>query len=57
MRYRAEIYVDVFADTLEEAEKMVDDFVIKTPNSFQANVCELPHGSEISLDTKEPKSS
>ena len=57
MRYRAEIYVDVFADTLEEAEKMVDDFVIKTPNSFQANVCELPHGSEISLDTKEPKCS
>ena len=57
MRYRTTICVDIFADTLGEAEKMVDDLVIKTPNSFQVDICELPHGSEISLDTKEPKCS
>ena len=49
MRYRAEICVDVFADTKEEAEKRVQDIVLGLPNSFQIAISRLPHGSKISL--------
>ena len=49
MRYRAEICVDVFADTKEEAEKRVQDIVLGLPNSFQIAINRLPHGSKISL--------
>ena len=49
MRYRAEICVDVFADTKEEAEKRVQDIVLGLPNSFQMAINRLPHGSIISL--------
>ena len=49
MRYRAEIAVDVFADTTEEAEKRVQDIVLGLPNSFQIAISRLPHGSKISL--------
>ena len=49
MRYRAEICVDVFADTKEEAEKRVQDIVLGLPNSFSMAISRLPHGSTISL--------
>ena len=49
MRYRATIKVDVWADTLLEAEKKVDDIVLGLPNSFQIALEPLPHGSKISL--------
>ena len=49
MRYRAEICVDVFADTKEEAEKRVQDIVLGLPNSFSMAINRLPHGSKISL--------
>ena len=49
MRYRAEICVDVFADTKEEAEKRVQDIVLGLPNSFSMAISRLPHGSKISL--------
>ena len=50
MRYRAEICVDVFADTKEEAEKRVQDIVLGLPNSFQIAINRLPHGSKISFE-------
>ena len=56
-RYRAKIYVDVWADTKEEAEMLVDIIALSLPNSFQDTLIRLPHGSEISLDVQEPKSS
>ena len=56
-RYRAKIYVDVWADTKEEAEMQVDIIALSLPNSFQDTLIRLPHGSEISLDVQEPKSS
>ena len=56
-RYRAKIYVDVWADTKEEAEMQVDIIALSLPNSFQDTLIRLPHGSEISLDAQEPKSS
>ena len=54
MRYRATIKVDVWADTLLEAEKQVYGIVLGIPNSFQTDVSELPHGSEISLIKENP---
>ena len=54
MRYRATIKVDVWADTLLEAEKQVYGIVLGIPNSFQTDVSELPHGSEISLIQEDP---
>ena len=56
MRYRANIYVDVWADTKEEAEKMVDNIVLGLPNSFQDTLIKLPHGSETSLVKENPDS-
>ena len=57
MRYRAKIYVDVFSDTKEGAEKQVENIVLGLPNSFQDQIIRLPHGSKISLDEQEPKCS
>ncbi len=57
MRYRATIYVDVWVDSKKEAEDKVDKIVLGVPNSYSAEIEELPHGSEISLDAKEPKCS
>ena len=57
MRYRAELFVDVWADNKEEAEMLVDILVLGLPNSFQGSISELPHGSKISLNNKEPKGS
>ena len=53
MRYRATIYVDIFSDTKEEAEKKCMDIVLGIPNSFQGDVSECTHGSEISLNTED----
>ena len=41
--------VDVWANSLLEAEKKVNDIVLGLPNSFLSEVSELPHGSKISL--------
>ena len=49
MRYRATIFVDVWADTKEEAEKRVEEIVLGLPNSFSMAISRLPHGSKISL--------
>ena len=57
MRYRSTICVDIWADTKEEAEEKAMDIVLGLPNSFQDTLTELPHGSEISLDSQEPKCS
>ncbi len=57
MRYRAELFVDVWADNKEEAEMLVDIITLSLPNSFQGSISELPHGSKISLNKKEPKCS
>ena len=57
MRYRATIYVDLHTDNKKEAEKKLMDIVLDIPNSFQGDISEMPHGSEISLDNKEPNSS
>ena len=49
MRYRAEIAVDIFADTKEEAEMKVDILFLGLPNSFTGALSRMPHGSKISL--------
>ena len=57
MRYRLTMLVDIFVDTKEEAEEKAMEIVLGIPNSLQDTLIEQPHGSEISLDSKEPKSS
>ena len=57
MRYRSTICVDIWADTKEEAEEKSMDIVLDIPNSFQVAISRIPHGSEVSLDTKEPSCS
>ena len=54
MRYRATIGVDIFVDSKEEAEKMVENIVLGLPNSFQMALSRMPHGSKISLVSEEP---
>ena len=54
VRYRLTLMVDLWADTKEGAEKQVDGIVLGIPNSFQTDVSELPHGSEISLIKEGP---
>ena len=49
MRYRGTIAIDVWADSIEEAEEQVDGIVLGLPNAFQMALESLPHGSEISL--------
>ena len=56
-RYRATIYVDVWSESKLGAEEQVEDIVLDIPNAFQTEMIELPHGSKISLDSKEPKCS
>ena len=57
MRYRATIYVDVWSDSKLGAEKQVEDITTEITNAFQGDLIELPHGSEISLVSQEPKCS
>ena len=49
MRYRATICIDVWADSKEEAEMLVDIHVLGIPNAFQIALSWMPHGAEISL--------
>ena len=49
MRYRATIFVDVWADSKEEAEMKTDIIVLGLPNSFTGALSRMPHGSKISL--------
>lgn len=56
-RYRSTIYVDIFANSQEEAEEKSVDLVIEIPNSFSGETVEMKHGSEISLVNEEPNSS
>lgn len=53
-RYRATIYVDLWAETDEEASKDLQRIVESLPNSYSDGISKLPHGSEISLDIQEP---
>ena len=55
MRYRATICIDVWADSKEEAEMLVDIHVLGLPNAFQIALESLPHGSEISLIKEDPE--
>ena len=56
MRYRGTIAIDVWADSIEEAEEQVDGIVLGLPNAFQIALESLPHGSEISLIEENPDS-
>jgi len=49
MRYRVTICVDLFEDSMEDAEKKAYDLVSSLPNSFQIALSRMPHGSDISL--------
>ena len=54
VRYRAEICLDIYADSKLEAEKKLDEIVLGLPNSFQVALNRLPHGSGISLEQENP---
>ena len=57
MRYRATICVDVWADSREEAEMLVDIHVLSLPNAFRIDLSRMPHGSKISLIEENPPKS
>jgi hypothetical protein len=57
MRYRATIYVDIWAEEGRIAGKKLEKIVKSVPNSFSDGLSALPHGSEISLVSQEPKCS
>ena len=48
-RYRATIYVDLWADSPQDASDELSGILKETPNSFSDGLTELPHGSEESL--------
>ena len=48
-RFRGTICIDVWADSKEEAEMLVDIHVLGIPNAFQIALSRMPHGSDISL--------
>ena len=49
MRYRATIYVDIWAEEDKIAGKKLGKIVKSIPNAFSDGLSPLPHGSEISL--------
>ena len=49
MRYRAVIYVDIWASEDKIAGKKLEKLVKSIPDSFSDGLSPLPHGSEISL--------
>ena len=49
MRYRATIYVDLWAGEGKAASKKLEKIVKSIPNSFSDGLVPLKHGSEISL--------
>ena len=53
MRYRATIGIDCFVDSKEEAEKKIEGIILGLPNSFLMALSKMPHGSKISLVSKE----
>ena len=53
MRYRATIGVDIWTDTKDEAEKEVEGIILGLPDSFLMALSKMPHGSKISLVSKE----
>ena len=53
-RFRAEVFVDVWEDTIEEAEERVEEILKGIPNSFAGRITRLPHGSKISLIQEDP---
>ena len=48
-RYRATIYVDLWADDPQDANDELSGIIKKIPNSFSDGFSELPHGSRVSL--------
>ena len=48
-RYRAAIYVDLWAKEDRSAGKKLEKIVKSIPNSFSDGISPLPHGSEVSL--------
>ena len=48
-RYRATIYVDLWADSPQDASDELSGIIKEIPNSFSDGFTELPHGSNISL--------
>ena len=57
MRYRATIFIDLWHDSKEDAEEEAEKIVKSIPNAFSDGLSALPHGSEISLESQEPKCS
>ena len=53
-RYRAVIYVDIWAEEGKTAGKKLDKIVKSIPNAFSDGLSPLPHGSEISLIQEDP---
>ena len=54
MRYRATIYVDIWAEEGKAAGKKLDRIVKSIPNSLSDGLSPLPHGSKISLIQEDP---
>ena len=54
MRYRATIYVDIWAEEGRIAGKKLEKIVKSIPNSFSDGLSPLPHGSDISLIQENP---
>tara|TARA_Y100000310_G_scaffold124006_1_gene122751 strand:+ start:412 stop:579 length:168 start_codon:yes stop_codon:yes gene_type:complete len=54
MRYRATIYVDIWAEEGRIAGKKLEKIVKSIPNSFSDGLSPLPHGSDISLIQEDP---
>ena len=53
MRYVATIYVEVFAEEGKAASKKLEKIVKSIPNSWSDGLERKPHGSDISLDSRD----
>lgn len=49
MRYRGTIYIDVYADSRDEAENELSEIVLGLKGSFLGEVIPAPHGSKLNL--------
>ncbi len=49
LRYRAAVYVDIWANSIEGASNKLGKIVKSIPNSFSDGLSPLPHGSKISI--------
>ena len=52
-RYRATIYVDLWAEEGKVASKKLEKIVKSIPNSWSDGLERKPHGSDISLDSRD----